>query len=181
MNFISDILHLDPEKNSTDFILAQSALTTRSVKKGEVLVREGECATKVFFVKKGLLRAYSLDDNGKEHIFLFAPEGWIVSDGEAVTAEAPSNLSIDAIEDSELDVIDKVILQDVILSTQGTEELLLNLRRRIAVLQKRVIMLMSSPVVERYKDFIKTYPDIIQRAPQRMIASYLGVTPEALS
>lgn len=55
------------------------------------------------------------------------------------------------------------------------------LLKRIAVLQKRVIMLMSSAAVKRYEHFIETYPDIIQRVPQKMIASYLGITPEALS
>ncbi len=53
--------------------------------------------------------------------------------------------------------------------------------RRIAVLQKRIIMLMSASAIERYEHFVKTYPDIVQRVPQRMIASYLGITPEALS
>ena len=53
--------------------------------------------------------------------------------------------------------------------------------KRVTVLQKRVIMLMSSKAIERYDAFLETYPDIVQRVPQRMIASYLGITPEALS
>jgi CRP-like cAMP-binding protein len=52
---------------------------------------------------------------------------------------------------------------------------------RLNTLQNRVIMLMSSTGLERYEHFIATYPDIIQRVPQRMVASYLGITPEALS
>ncbi len=181
LDFLTDILGLDPKKHSTDYTLAKSAITNRSVKKGEILVREGERASKIFHVKKGLLRSYSLDENGKEHIFVFAPEGWVVSDSEAITVDAPSSLFIDAIEDSELEVADKVILQDVMKTTQGTEKMINSLMKRISVLQKRVIMLMSSPAVERYKHFIKTYPDITQRVPQRMVASYLGITPEALS
>ena len=53
--------------------------------------------------------------------------------------------------------------------------------KRIATLQKRSILLMSATAIERYHDFLKTYPDIVQRVPQKMIASYLGITPEALS
>ncbi|MEM9982072.1 MAG: Crp/Fnr family transcriptional regulator, partial [Bacteroidota bacterium] len=49
------------------------------------------------------------------------------------------------------------------------------------VLQQRVMMLMSASAIKRYEHFIETYPDIVQRVPQRMIASYLGITPEALS
>ena len=57
----------------------------------------------------------------------------------------------------------------------------LKLAKRLRVLQKRIVMLMSSAAIERYEHFIATYPSIIQRVPQRMIASYLGITPEALS
>ena len=62
-------------------------------------------------------------------------------------------------------------------NTFGIEKLL----KRVAVLQKRIIMLMSATAWERYQDFIETYPNIVQRVPQKMIASYLGITPEALS
>jgi CRP-like cAMP-binding protein len=56
-----------------------------------------------------------------------------------------------------------------------------SLFNRLAVLQKRIIMLISASAVERYEHFLQTYPDIIQRVPQKMVASYLGITPEALS
>jgi CRP-like cAMP-binding protein len=56
-----------------------------------------------------------------------------------------------------------------------------SLLKRISVLQKRVIMLMSSSRVERYKHFFESIPDITQRIPQRMVASYLGITTETLS
>ena len=53
--------------------------------------------------------------------------------------------------------------------------------KRVEVLQNRIIKLMSASAIERYEDFIETYPDIVQRVPQKMIASHLGITPEALS
>ncbi len=181
LDFLRDIMGLDPVAHPTDFTLAQSGIQSRSVKKGEMLVREGELSSKIFYVKKGVLRSYSLDEKGKEHIFVFAPEGWIVSDSEAIALDAPSNLFIDAVEASEIEVIDKLILQNVMITSQATEKIIMNLMKRISVLQKRVIMLMSFSALQRYTDFIKTYPDIIQRVPQRMVASYLGITPEALS
>jgi CRP-like cAMP-binding protein len=55
------------------------------------------------------------------------------------------------------------------------------LMKRISVLQRRVIMLMSATALQRYNDFLEMYPNIVQRVPQKMIASYLGITPEALS
>ena len=113
---------------------------------------------------------YSIDEKGKEHIFMFAPEGWIVAD--ASTINGPADLFIEAMENSEL------IIQDIELFVKANPIALI---KRIAVLQKRAIMLMSATAIERYESFMKTYPNIVQRVPQKMIASYLGITPEALS
>ena len=139
--------------------------------KGQMLQRAGELNTKVFSVETGLLRSYTIDENGKEHIFAFASEGWTIADLCEVTD--PCELFIDALEDSTITVIDK---------EERKKQVNINTAvKRIFVLQKRVIMLMSASALERYKHFLKTYPNIVQRVSQKMIASYLGVTPEALS
>lgn len=140
------------------------------VKKGEILQRVGDINTKGYKVINGLLRSYTIDEKGKEHIFMFAPEDWIITDNTA--SDEAANLFIDALEDAVLIQFEKKVSENA-----DTPKLL----RRIAVLQKRVIMLMSSSAIERYEHFVDTYPDIIQRVPQKMIASYLGITPEALS
>ena len=143
------------------------------VKKGEILQRNGDLNTKVYQVKSGLLRSYTIDKKGKEHIFMFAPEGWLMAD--TVSIDEPADLFIDVLEDSILELLPKsVAITD---STHNTVKLF----NRIKVLQKRVIMLMSWSAIDRYMDFIETYPNITQRVSQRMIASYLGITPEALS
>ena len=148
----------------------ESKYTLHKAKKSQILQHKGELNTKVFVVKSGLLRSYSIDEKGKEHIFMFAPEGWIM--GDAVAPEAPAALFIDAIEDSTIIIKEKDAL------TEPNAQKLIN---RLEVLQNRIIMLMSAPAIDRYKHFINTYPDIVQRVPQKMIASYLGITPEALS
>ena len=141
------------------------------VKKGQILQHAGELNTKVYAVEAGLLRSYAIDEKGKEHIFAFAPEGWTIADLCEVTI--PCELFIDALEDSTVTVIDK---------EERKKQVAINtVVKRILVLQKRVIMLMSAPALERYEYFIETYPNIVQRVPQKMIASYLGITPEALS
>ncbi|MEM8901791.1 MAG: Crp/Fnr family transcriptional regulator [Bacteroidota bacterium] len=145
-------------------------MTKRHIQKGEILQAKGEINTKAYFVEKGLLRSYSIDEKGREHIFMFAPEGWIV--GDSTLPEDPCELYIDALEDSEVIPLYK----DVETTHDSTK-----LFNRLRVLQKRVIMLMSATALERYEHFLETYPDIVQRVPQRMIASYLGITPEALS
>lgn len=141
-----------------------------SINKGHVIQRKGELNSKVYQVESGLLRSYSIDDNGKEHIFMFAPEGWIIADN--VSPNEHCDLFIDALEDS------IVIQKEKELSGEHEIEKLI---KRLGVLQKRVIMLMSVPAIKRYEHFISTYPEIVQRVPQKMIASYLGITPQALS
>jgi CRP-like cAMP-binding protein len=143
----------------------------REVKKGEILQWKGDLNSKVYLVKNGLLRSYSIDKKGKEHIFMFAPENWRIADSQS--KEMPCDLYIDALEDSTVLVGEK----DIKVEGKNTNALI----KRISVLQKRVIMLMSSSAIERYEHFVSTYPEIIQRVPQKMIASYLGITPEALS
>jgi len=141
------------------------------VKKGDILQRTGDLKTKAYQVKKGLLRSYTIDPKGKEHIFMFAPEGWIIADNNS--PYEPCELFIDVLEDAEVIPIEK----DLIKNPPEA----LGLVKRIQVLQKRIIMLMSASALERYEHFVDTYPQILQRVPQRMIASYLGITPEALS
>ena len=70
------------------------------LKKRDMLQREGEITTKAFYVKKGLLRSYTIDDNGKEHIFMFAPREWVIADLESQEFNRPTKLFIDCIEDS---------------------------------------------------------------------------------
>jgi CRP-like cAMP-binding protein len=143
---------------------------SKEVKKGEVLQREGELSTSVFYVKSGLLRSYTIDTKGKEHIFMFGSEGWIVADN--VAQGDKGELFIDALEDSIVIPISK---------NDPPKSDLQKLMKRIGVLQKRIIMLMSSTAKERYEFFLETYPELPNRVPQRMIASYLGITPESLS
>jgi CRP-like cAMP-binding protein len=140
------------------------------VKKGQILQRKGDLNSKVYQVESGLLRSYAISDKGKEHIYMFAPERWIIADNAA--PEEACDLFIDALEDSIIIQKDKDI--------HGGHDVP-KLLKRMSVLQKRVIRLMSASAAQRYDHFIETYPDIVQRVPQKMIASYLGITPEALS
>lgn len=141
------------------------------VKKGQIIQRQGDVDTKIYKVKSGLLRSYSIDEKGKEHIFLFAPERTVMTDH--LPPSLPGDLYIDAIEDSVIIVREK----NIAAAAKDVHKIV----GRIDALQKRVIMLMSSSIIERYKHFLKMYPQIVERVPQKMIASYLGVTPEALS
>jgi len=107
---------------------------------------------------------------GRKSTFMFAPEGWIIADCNF--SDDRSELVIEALEPSIISVHEKRISR-----IDDNERLL----KRILALQKRVIMFQNATTIERYEYFQETYPSILQRVPQKMIASYLGVTPEALS
>ena len=151
------------------------------VPKNKILQTPGIMNSKAYFVKSGLLRSYLVDDNGKIHIFMFAPEGWIISDIESHTFSNPTKLFIDTLEDSEIIQINKISSETFNSENKNNTEIIQKLFRRIAVLQNRVILLMSANALERYEHFLETYPQLAKRIPQKMIASYLGITPEALS
>ncbi|MFT5915418.1 MAG: CRP-like cAMP-binding protein [Flammeovirgaceae bacterium] len=169
MKSLDDILTIDPKSKVVAF------------KKGDVLQRAGDSRVSTFYVKKGLLRSYIIDSKGKEHIFMFAPEGWIVADLEALEFDEPVQLFIDCLEDSEIIVFDKDCLFKADLPKKTVAENAQLLYRRIGKLQRRVLMLMGSLALDRYIYFLDTYPELPNRVPQHMIATYLGITPQALS
>ncbi len=152
------------------------------VEKGAFLLHEGEVCKHSFYVEKGLLRYYSIDEKGKEHIIQFAPEGWFVGDRESMFFNRPSQFFIQSLEDSDVVMIDDNLICELSKADETFAVFNNNLlHNHIRQLQHRINMLLSATAEERYLDFIKTYPDILLRVPQTMVASYLGITPESLS
>jgi len=154
----------------------------KKIKKGEFLLEEGGFCQHAYFVESGLLRMYSVDDKGKEHVIQFAPENWIVSDRDSVFFNLPSQYYIQAIEESIVMFIDEKLMIELSQKDRAFDEFNNKLlHNHIRHLQKRVNMLLSATAQERYLDFTSTYPDVLLRVPQTMVASYLGITPETLS
>lgn len=156
--------------------------TSEFWKKDSFLLREGTINKRIFFVEKGLLRQYSIDRKGKEHILNFAPENWLVSDRESSYFDAPSPYYVQALEDTTVTILDPLFLEQLAEKIPSFAQFNLKLlHHHIRELQNRVDLLLSASADERYEHFLNRYPDIIHRVPQSMIASYLGITPESLS
>jgi len=175
------VLEEDNNSTSEQIVALKEKIRIQSFSKGDIVQRQGEKCANLYYVKKGLLRSYIIDSKGKEHIFMFAPEGWLIADG-TVGSEV-TELFIDALEDTEVEVMDQVVFRKQFLPLTALSDInrAERMLRRMATLQKRIIMLISATAIERYEHFQQMYPAIIQRVPQKMIASYLGITPEALS
>lgn len=168
-------------KNPIDIISIDAEASVKEFKKGQLIQQAGDSKASAFYVKKGLLRSYIIDSKGKEHIYMFAPENWVIADLEALEFDAPVQLYIDCLEDSEVILFDKDCLFQANLPKEKIVENSQLLYRRLGKLQRRVLMLMGSPAIDRYKYFLNTYPDLPNRVPQRMIATYLGISPQTLS
>ncbi len=178
INYLSEVLEIPNEsaKLCSDFYIA------KNVAKNEFLLQENEICTQTYFVEKGLLRMYSIDRNGKEHIIQFAPEKWLISDRSSLYFNEKSKYYIEAVEDSEVLLLKNDFFTSIIERFPNTAENNdLLLQKHIRNLQNRVNSLLAETAEERYMNFIKMYPDILQRVPQWMVASYLGITPESLS
>jgi CRP-like cAMP-binding protein len=157
-------------------------LTPKKIRKKQYLLQEGDVARNVAFVEKGILRAYSVDEKGAEHIIQFAMEGWTISDLNSFLTGQPATYNIDALEDSELVLISNMAQEEILRQIPEYQVYMrLQLSGAYLAMQKRITSTISMPLEDRYINFIKLYPDLVQRVPQHMIASYMGLTPETLS
>lgn len=152
------------------------------VDKQQMLLRSGEICRHIYFVETGLLRMYSTDRNGKEHIIQFAPENWLMSDRSSLYFNEKSEYYIEAVENSEVVALESDFFTSIIdIDARLARNNDTLLQKHIRGLQNRVHSLLAESAEERYMDFMETYPELLQRVPQWMIASYLGITPESLS
>ena len=159
-----------------------SVLHYRTVKKKQFLTREGDVSRGPSFVTSGILRSYSIDNNGNEHVIQFAPPGWWVGDLGSMIFQRPSILSVDALEDSEVLFITEADAEDLYERIPKFERFFRILAQNaLAAHQARLVSILSMPAKERYAEFCRLYPSLIDCLPQKQVASYIGVTPEFLS
>jgi CRP-like cAMP-binding protein len=152
------------------------------VQKGTILLYKGELCNHGYKVISGCLRSYAVDGTGKEHIIQFAPEEWLIADLDSLINRKPSAIFIDALEDTEIIRLATSDFEDLIVDDlQELQQMNLKLLRNIVSANRRLISLLSYSAEERYLQFIQTYPTLTQRLPLKLIASYLGITPEYLS
>ncbi|MDO4224462.1 MAG: Crp/Fnr family transcriptional regulator [Bergeyella zoohelcum] len=156
--------------------------TPKQVKKKAFLLRQGEICKHENFVVKGLFKMYYLDKEGHETILYFAAEDWWVSDLDSFVNEKPSELYIEALEDSEVLQISKTDKDWAYENIPQIEKFIriISIRGYIN-LQKRMFENLSKTADQRYLDFIKKYPHIAQRLSNVQLAKYLGITHEFLS
>jgi len=170
------------DMSEEDFTIGTNLLVPKKLRKRQYLLQAGDVCRWVAFVSGGCLRQYSLDDEGNEHIQAFAIEGEWITDTASYHAHEPATSNIDALEDSELLLIDRAT-QEKLAVTVPPWGLFFKreLENAYTGALVRVSELVSLSAEERYKRFLKKYPGLFQRIPLHQIASYLGMTPQSLS
>lgn len=168
--------------SAADFEFCKTLFIPKKLRKRQYLLQDGDVSRYTAFVEKGMLRTYTIDEKGNEPILQFSPEGWWVADLYSFLTDEPSQYNIEAMEDCELLLITRasweVLFEKVPVFERYFRILLQN---NLIATQRRLMASLTETAEEKYLKFINNYPGCVQRMPQHMIASYLGITRETLS
>jgi cAMP-binding proteins - catabolite gene activator and regulatory subunit of cAMP-dependent protein kinases len=162
--------------------LIESVSKPKKLRKKQFLSQEGDLWRYNAFICRGLVKTFSIAENGSEHIINFAPENYWTGDRESLLNGTPSRLNIDAIEPSELILIEKMDFELICTEIPQLNNMVNQIiQKSFIVSQNRILANISYTAEEKYQNFLEKYPHIVNRIPQHMIASYIGITPETLT
>jgi len=165
-----------------EFNFCKTLFIPKKLRKKRFLLQEGDVSRYTTFVEKGMLRTYTIDDKGNEPILQFSFEGWWVSDLYSFLTDEPSNYNIEAVEDCELLMITRPSWDMMLGKVPALERYFrILVQNNLIATQRRLMGSISETAQEKYTKLINGFPGCLQRVPQHMIASYLGITPETLS
>ena len=175
---ISKHISLTPEEES----LFLSKIETKHFKAKTILQNAGQICKEGYFVNSGLLRSFNINDNIVEHVMSFACEGWWISDMYSILSQKPGTLFIEVMEDAEVVILTKENQEQLYHEIPKLERFFrILIENSLVANQERLMDNLSLTAEERFEKFCKKYPDLIQKVPQKQIASFIGVTPEFFS
>ncbi|PZO44225.1 MAG: Crp/Fnr family transcriptional regulator [Pseudanabaena frigida] len=173
------IQHISPQFDM-DWRQVEYLLEKRTLNKGEFLFQEGDICKFVGLTLKGCLRMFFLKD-GKELTLFFHHENYAVGDYQSFRLQCPACFSCQAIEDSEVLILNQQVIQALESALNGQQLLRLIVEYQAFQLRDRLMSLYRDTPEQRYLDLIETQPKLLQRIPQHYLASYLGIEPESFS
>src|SRR6476620_1716173 len=168
--------------NESEIELIESVFQSKKFRKRQYFLQEGDVCKYTAFIVKGAMRQYTVDDKGEEHITRLSIENWWVNDRESLMKQIPSIYFIDAWEDTDTLLVTKAAFLELVVRVPALSEWMRNIDVNFAIAsQRRLNAAISLSAEERYHDLKQNYPEFLQRFPQHIIASYLGITRESLS
>jgi CRP-like cAMP-binding protein len=178
LNNLEKHIHLTREEQD----IFTAYLQPKKLKRKQFLLTYGEVCKYSAFVTSGCLRGYTVDKSGIEHVLSFAPADWWIADMYSLISQKPGIQTIEALEDTEVLLLSKSNQEKLYQEIPKFEHFFRILTENSLVAsQQRLIDSLSLTAEERYNNFCKRYPTLIDHLPQKQIASYIGVTPEFFS
>lgn len=177
-----DYFHQLKPLNKDEKLLVTELFKPRLYRKRQYILQEGDVCNHFNFIVSGCLRMYKVDDKGSIHIIQFAAENWWINNIGSFHDRTPSDLNIDALEDTMVLQISHENLLTLYTKAPKFDRIFrVLIEKSFVSLQKRLLQNISSNAEERYLTFLQTYSALSSRLPQTQIASYLGISPEFLS
>ena len=168
--------------DESNILVLDKYLRCVNIKKNEFLLNEGQVCRSLYFVEKGCLRMFYINKKSTEQITQFAIENWWLSDYYSFMDKTSTDYYIQAIEKSEIIVIDSILYDELLKELPQLEKYFrIIMQKAVAAAQHRTKLISQMSKEEFYQHFIASFPEFNQRVPQYMIASYLGLTPEYVS
>ena len=162
--------------------LIVSTFQPKKLRKKQYFLQEGDVSKYVGFIVKGAMRQYSVGEKGTEHIVHLLIENYWANDRESSIMLTPSKYNIDAWEDTELLITTRAEMMDLMEKIPALVQMTRVMDERNAIAnQRRLSSTISNTAEKRYEEFMTHHPQFIQRFPQHLIASFLGITKETLS
>ena len=181
--FFDYLKKFSPDPLSEDEkILVKQGFITSKLRRRQYLLQEGDMTKHFAWIVKGAMRMYSVDEKGTEHAVRLGVEGWWMGDRESWVMSKPSLYNIDALENTEMLLISRDNANTLIRTVPAFCEMAHQLDENNNIAnQRRLTSSISGTAEKRYADFADCYPELLERFPQHIIASYLGITKDTLS
>ncbi len=183
-NYAGFISHIQKyvRLNEPEIQVVESYVHPLTLKKKEFLLKEGQVCRFNYFVESGCLRMFYYNDKMVEQTTQFAIETWWMSDYFSFSRQQPSEYFIQAVEKSVVLGIDFHTQEKLFAEVPQMERYFrIIMQRALAASQLRVKLIYQLSKEEMFRHFSASFPQFLQRVPQYMLASYLGLTPEYLS
>lgn len=159
-----------------------SIIKTSRVKKKQFIIQPGFVCQSRTYIVEGAFRVFYLDDDGKEHTVSIGVEDWFVTDFYSYINQTPAMNFAEALEDSTIFQMRYEDIEPLCKEIHALSEYFrLTTEKAFAFSRRRVISNISKTAEQRYDEYIEKYPHIVNRVPQYVLASYLGMSPEFLS
>ncbi|WP_461449872.1 Crp/Fnr family transcriptional regulator [Mucilaginibacter sp.] len=168
--------------SADDKHLLMAHFKPKKLRKRQYFLQEGDVCKYIGFIVKGSARTFTVDEKGHENILKLALENWWLADFESFYLLTPSRFNIEALEDMEVLQSTNAQIEEFLKNIPAFAAMSIVISQNYTIAnQRRMQAAISYTAEERYENLVSNYPQFLQRFPQNMIASYLGISPETLS